>query len=496
MKTTTYIMAVALSTIVITGCKKDFLDINQNPNAPERVDIKDVLPSAELAIGHVIGNNFQIYGCLWAGYWTQNPYSSQYKTIEQYSPAASDFDSPWRLCYSDALADLSFVVKKGTELNKMQYVACAKILQAYTFQILTDNFGDIPFSEALQGESGILAPKYDAQKDVYDGIIKLLNDGIALIDVNATNGPTTNDLLLGGDMAMWKKFANTLKLRVYLRMAYVDPAKASLGVGSLSGVSFLGEINDVVKDVKIKYTTSPGGTNPLYSVFSETSNTQNLVASQNCLYAMYSGPTIDSSDFRMTVFYDTIPGPDYDAIKQGFYTSSVPVSKISLPHPNTGANSLKASSAAAPVKLMSDYESLFLQAEAVARGWMAGNAKTLYEDGIKANYFAYGLSTTQYNLYMAGPYTKPAYPTAGTIANQIEAIITQKYYSMCGNQGNEAWVEFRRTGFPSFMLPSVKSIIGLGKWPNRMFYPSTELTRNPNVPSQHLIYGKVWWDVN
>ena len=372
-------ITAALSTIVFTGCKKDFLDINQNPNAPERVDIKDVLPSAELAIGHVVGNNFQIFGGIWAGYWTQNPYSSQYKTIEQYSPAASDFDSPWRLCYSDALEDLNFVVTKGTELNKTQYVAIAKILQAYTFQILTDNFGDIPFSESLQGDVGLLSPKYDAQKDVYDGIIKLLNDGIALINVSATDGPTTNDLLLGGDMSMWKKFANTLKLRVYLRLAYVDPTKAQAGIASLSGVSFLG----AGEDVKIKYTANPGGTNPLYSVFSEISNTQNLVASKNCLYNMYSGPTVDSSDFRMTVFYDTIPGPDYDAIAQGFYTAATPISKISLPHPNTGANSLKASSAAAPVKLMSDYESLFLQAEAVARGWMAGSAKTLYDMELK-----------------------------------------------------------------------------------------------------------------
>lgn len=484
-KITTYIITAALSTIVLIGCKKDFLDINENPNSPENVDIKEVLPSAQLAIGHVMGNNFQIFGGIWAQYWTQNPFSSQYKTIEQYAPSAADFDSPWRVCYSDALQDLSFVIKKGTEDNKPQYVACAKILQAYTYQVLTDNFGDIPFSEALQGTEGITAPKYDSQQEVYDGIITLLNEGLALINVNTTNGPTTDDLIFNGDMAMWQKFANTLKLRVYLRMAYVNPSKAQAGVASLAGASFF----EAGEDARINYTSNPGGTNPLYSVFSEISFTQNLVASYTCLDSMYF-----NNDDRITVFYDTISGPDYNGHLQGDYTDvSTPAASISFPHPNTGGNSDKAASASAPVKLMSDYESLFLQAEAAARGWLgSGTEQSLYYEGIVANYQSYGLTTAA--TYTASSHA--TYPSAGTLAQQIEAIITQKYYSMCGNQCNEAWVEYRRTGYPSFLIESASSIIGAGRMPNRMFYPTTELTRNPNVPGQHLIYDRVWWDIN
>lgn len=478
------IAAAATGALLLASCKKDFLDINDNPNSPAKVDVKDVFPSAELAIGHVMGNNFQIIGCIWAQYWTQNPYSSQYKTLEQYAPAASDYDAPWRVLYSDALEDLNYVVKKGTEQGKFQYVACAKILQAYTYQVLTDNFGDIPFSEALQGEDGIVYPKYDSQKDVYDGIIKLIDDGMALIDVNATDGPTNNDLLLNGDMSKWQKFANTLKLRVYLRLAYVDPAKAQAGIAALAGQPMLA----AGEDVKINYTSNPGGTNPLYSVFSEINGTQNLVASSTCLDSMYN------YDSRIYVFYAPLGNGDYAGNTQGDYTSNIPISNISLPSPNTGANVDSAKSASAPVKLMSDYESLFLQAEAAARGWMPGSAQSLYEAGITANYVAYGLSSTDATTY----YTLPnyAYPSGGTQAQQLEAIITQKWYSMCGNQGNEAWTEYRRTGFPSFLIQSVHSIIGPGRMPNRMFYPSTELTRNPHVPPQHLIYDRVWWDVN
>ena len=483
-KITTYIITAALSTIVFTACKKEFLDINENPNSPAKVDIKEVFPSAELAIGHVIGNNFQIFGGIWAQYWTQNPFSSQYKTIEQYAPSANDFDSPWRVCYSDALQDLNFVIKKGNEDGKYQYVACAKILQAYTYQILTDNFGDIPFSEALKGDAGNTSPKYDTQKNVYDGIVRLIDEGLALIDASATNGPSSDDLIFNGDMSMWRKFGNTLKLRVYLRMAYVDPAKAQAGVASLASASFFA----AGEDARIRYTSNPGGTNPLYSVFSEIRNTQNIVASYTCLDSMYF-----NNDDRITVFYDTIAGPDYNGHTQGDYTDiSTPISQISFPHPNTGGNASKSASASAPVKLMSDYESIFLQAEAAARGWLGGSAQTLYYDGITASYQAYGLTTAA--TYIAKP--NVAFPSSGTTEQKVEAIITQKYYSMCGNQCNEAWVEYRRTGYPSFLIESASSIIGAGRMPNRMFYPSTELTRNPNVPAQRMIYDRVWWDIN
>lgn len=481
----TYMIAVAAGTLLLAGCKKDFLNINDNPNSPAKVDIKNVLPSAELAIGHVMGNNFQIYGGIWAQYWTQNPFSSQYKTLEQYSPAADDFDSPWRLCYSDALEDLDYVIQKGTEQGKFQYVACAKILEAYTYQVLTDNFGDIPFSNALQGDNGVLYPKYDSQKDVYDGLIKLVNDGLALIDENATDGPTTDDLLLGGDMSKWQKFGNTLKLRIYLRLAYIDPGKAQAGIAAMTGATFLG----AGEDVRIKYTSNPGGTNPLYSTYADLSQVQNLVASSTAIDTMNSW-----SDYRILVFYAPLSNGTYAGNAQGDYTSNIPVSQLSLPGPITGADVDSARSATAPVKLMSDYESLFLQSEAAARGWMGGSAQTLYESAITANYTSYGLTATQASSYIAQPMV--AYPASGSLTQQIQAIITQKWFSMCGNQGNEAWTEYRRTGFPSFLVQSAHSIIGPGRVPKRMFYPSSELTRNPNVPAQHLIYDKVWWDIN
>ena len=100
--------------------------------------------------------------------------------------------------------------------------------------------------------------------------------------------------------------------------------------------------------------------------------------------------------------------------------------------------------------------------------------------------------------WAAGYYaqTAIAYPTGGTLQNKIQAIITQKWASMCGNQNDEAWIEWRRTTYPNFFTVSVSSIIGGTKMPQRMLYPNNEVTTNQNFPGQPTIYSKVWWDVN
>src|SRR5436190_3924378 len=133
MKKNKFLIISLLSGVLIfgsiTSCKKDFYDINENPNDPADVTSIELLPSAEAAIAHVVGNNFQIFGGIWGQYWTQSPSSSQYKTIEQYSPAANDFDRPWKAIYADALQDLNLIITKASANGLPNYVAISKILQ-------------------------------------------------------------------------------------------------------------------------------------------------------------------------------------------------------------------------------------------------------------------------------------------------------------------------------------------------------------------------------
>lgn len=485
---------ILIAGVAIVGsfvsCQKEFLDINQNPNSPADATVQDLLPSAEAAIAHVVGNNFQVFGGLWGQFWAQSPSSSQYKTIEQYSPAANDFDRPWKALYADALKDLVTIdAKVSAQPQNTNYRACSKILQAYTFQLLTDNFGDIPFSEALQGENGILTPRYDSQRDVYFGIIKILNDGLASIDddVNAIV-PGQEDLLAAGDMTLWRKFGNTLKLRIYLRLAYVLPDTAIVNIAAMeaNGDEYLA----AGESMKINYINTGGRTNPLFSEMVGLNKTQNLVASATAVNYM-----TENADPRIDVFYTPPANGIQIGIAQGDYTLPAGT-PASIPGPITGGNAQPihaAEAAVAPVNLMTDYESLFLQAEAAARGWLGGSAQSLYEDAITANFEHYAFTSADAATYFAQD--SIVYPNSSLEMN-LKAIITQKWISMCGTNSDEAWIEWRRTGYPDFFTESTNSIIGGGRFPQRFFYPTSELQRNINFPGQKLIYEKVWWDVN
>ncbi|MFN5942572.1 MAG: SusD/RagB family nutrient-binding outer membrane lipoprotein, partial [Bacteroidota bacterium] len=226
------IIALLGAAVFSTGCKK-FLDVNTNPNVVYGPQVSLVLPSAQMYVASAVGCNLQINGSIWAQYWTQSPLASQYKILEQYFPSGSNYDNSWALMYSQALPDLKYVEKTGTATNFKQYIAISKLMQAYMFQLATDAWGDIPFSEAGKGEvadGGITSPRYDAQSSIYDGIIKLINDATVLISNTDPNKPTTDDLVYGGNMNNWLAFANTLKLKVYLRLSEVDSVKAKAGI--------------------------------------------------------------------------------------------------------------------------------------------------------------------------------------------------------------------------------------------------------------------------
>jgi hypothetical protein len=220
--------------------------------------------------------------------------------------------------------------------------------------------------------------------------------------------------------------------------------------------------------------------------------TQNMVASETVTRFM-----TQNNDPRAAVFFipstissgiDTVIG-----LKQGAYRGNSLNDSISLPSPVVGANGQNDKSANAPVKFISAAESNFLQAEAVARGWLNNgvSAQTLFTDGIMASFASYNVPGE--SAYIAA--APAAQWPAGTQA-QIRAIIIQKWLAMTGNQGFEGFTEWRRTNYPDFFTTSAASTIGAGRMPERLIYPNSEVTRNANFPGIALIYTKVWWDAN
>lgn len=508
MKRHTFIIAVFifLAAMFNTACEKDFLDVNNTPNNPTSVNIELALPTALAYTAFSIGNEYQILGGLWGQYWTQGPTAQQYQAIDQYVITNTTFNRPWDNLYSGPLTDFKFIVNEGTRISTdpaasteakargANYAAIGKIMQAYIFQVLTDLHGDIPFSEALKGLPGdgnIISPHYDSQETVYTGLITLIDEGIALIDENTSGHPGNDDFFYAGDMHLWKKFANTLKLRVYLRQSEVRPAVAQAGIQAMytAGAEFL----DEGESAEMPFNGTQFSANPLFASFEQLTN-DNLVASNTAL-----GFFQRTNDPRISAFYAPATAGatagQQVGINQGNGLNLPPNQNgnaFSKPSPNVGGkpqNDLE-SGASAPIVIISAAESFFLQAEAAARGWGSGNAQTLYNAGVTASFNRYEVDGAA--DYLAQP--SVAYPNGGVQQN-IQAIITQKWAAMNGSQNIEAWTEWRRTGYPAFFTISATTQIGQF-FPARLIYPDSETNLNPNTPPQKLVTEKVWWDIN
>lgn len=466
-----------------SGCKK-FLDINQNPNNPDSAAPSLLLPTVEVAIGQISGNFFQVNGNIWSQYWTQSAGSQQYIGQEEYDLANTSSDRPWLILYRNALINADLITK--SEVEHLEHIkGMAYVLKAYAFQLTTDAFGDIPLTEALQGND-FGRPKYDSQSLVYDSIFNYLDKGLELFNVETATSPGDQDLIFQGDIDSWKAFANTLKLRAYLRLAYVDAAKAKAGIAALysSKAVFLST------DASIKYSTVGGNENPFYNEMVGLGRTQNVVASTTAVSNF-----IRNDDPRLFKFYDLLPNETaITSIDQGnFRDSSVP--KVASP-PSTlvGGNADNSASATAPVKFISESESYFLQAEAVARGWASGGIEALLNPGIRASFNAAGLTETEANTYIDNA-PDAQLQGADTPEQKIKVIITQKYYAMCGTQGFEAWSEWRRTGYPDFfVLTKADTPLEPGVKPRRFVYPNSEIQSNPSYPGTKTIEVPVWWD--
>ncbi len=468
-----------VGTLGLTSCNK-FLDVNENPNNPETATPSLLLPTVEAAISQVVGNGFQVYGNIWGQYWTQNPTSSQYRSIDRYQVLNTAMDRSWLILYRSALNNAELIINSNVAAND-NYKGIAYLLKAYTFQVATDAFGDIPLSEALKA-NGNLNPKYEAQAVVYDSVFNYIDKGLALLATPQAVPVSTQDMIFNGDLDKWKAFANTLKLRAYLRISNVDANKAAAGIKALyaKNAKFLDQ------DASITYTTTGCNENPFYNEMVGLGKTQNVVASGTVVQAF-----VKNSDPRRFSFFNKVSGQDTIAfILQGDFNANS-AKLVSSPSPLVGGRAVDPTSATAPVKLFSAAESKFLQAEAAVKGWGTGDAKALFESGIITSFTATGNANDAAKYIAEAPDAK----FAGDVEAKVKAIITQKYYAMCGFQGFESWTEWRRTGYPTFFTTSIASTLGAGRMPLRMPYANSEATSNVNYPGNVVIYTPVWWDV-
>ncbi|MBD0318862.1 MAG: SusD/RagB family nutrient-binding outer membrane lipoprotein, partial [Gemmatimonadetes bacterium] len=366
MKTSKLFAAASAMVLALgaSACDAGLTEINENPNDPEVVPADNVFASGtSAAVTRAFGANFN---ATLTALWAQHLAKIQYIDEDRYDLRDQAVNTHWTAFYSVPLRDFQDVVNSGKENQRANVEAQGLVMRSWLFQIMTDVWGDIPYSEALQGTGAnrIITPKYDTQEQVYNGILadlKRANDisgaGVAVKD---------GDLLYGGNMAHWKKFANSLRLRAAMRLSNVNPtlARSEVAAAIAAGVFTSNDDNAV-----LHFTASAPSQSPIYLNqlgYGGQRDDHGVSATMvNTLKAL--------NDPRLPIYAQPAPlDKEYRGARNGpTDAQAAQLNTIS----RLGTYFLRADY---PAPLMTYAEVLFLRAEAAQRGYVAGDAAALY----------------------------------------------------------------------------------------------------------------------
>lgn len=481
--------SLSLLLAVSSGCKDEFFDVNNNPNQATSATPELVLPNAlantatylQGSAAPSVASNFSFLN-LWMGYWNWSGNYSIGTSDKNYQFTNTFGQGIWNNAYTN-LKNYNYIEQQAAAQGQPNAQAMAKIMKALHFQILVDTYGNIPYTNALQGLA-TPQPTYDSGVAVYEDLFKQIDAALALFadgerqaaaGATITN-PGANDIMFKGDIGKWRRFANTLKLRMILRQSeradrqsFIQSALATLKA-SPYGFMRAGES----ATVNPGYVNSTNQQNPFYGSFGQGVNGQpveNFNIYRANAYAVNF--LINTQDDRIFYFYNPVSGSSFNATNFGTI-NPLPNSQVS----SIGPGLLQ--SATQDAIILSTVEALFLQAEAVQRGYITGNAKNLYESAVVQSYTYLGISD---DTGTAADYAREfldrgnANVTWDVATNKLTLILTQKWNSLNGIAPFESWSDYRRTGIPAVPISqdpstSVKQI------PVRLFYPQTEAQYN------------------
>ncbi len=383
--------------------------------------------------------------------------------------------SAWGSIYTDVLKNL-LIATREAELatpKPNNAIAQLKIYTAFVYSQTTYLWGDIPFTEAATGT--VDKPKFDSQQVVLNGCVALLDAAIASIDANSKAVGAPNDLYYGGDMAKWRRFANSLKFRILMTMVDADPSKAAL-LGPMQGLPM---ISARAEEMKVQYASQAGRQNPRYS-FTQIfrGGVQQDWYASNVVFAQL----LPFNDPRLPIFYQ--PGP---AASPGQFVSLNTVEPFTITASLVNLGLLKAD---LPEMSFSLSEQQLLEAEAMARGFWTGGvsaADVRYRTGVRESMSALGVTTPQIDAFIA------TLPTL--TASNFRVELNRQQYLDLFMRPLEAWVQWRRSGtagneYPALTVPSGALVGGLVR---RLLYRSEEITANPNTPNPIPLQDAATW---
>lgn len=473
---------IAVLALAAGACDDGLTEANRNPNAPTDVGAQFLLPqSIRTAVEQTFAAGLMLSH---TSIWPQHVVEIQYPDEEQGHVRPERMQLYWNNYYAGSLKDVQTVIDKGAAADRPNIEGIGLIWKSWIFHIVTDLWGDVPYSEALRGEDGVSTPVYDPQPEIYQSLLQTLDEGAAMLQSGGADFGS-GDILYGNDLTKWRRFAHSLRLRLAMRMVDVDaPAARAAFTDAWNDGVFMSNADNAM----LRW---PGG--PYRNVLFEdwqgrddhgisATLVDTLKSLDDPRLALYAEPAAEDGEYRGLA--NGIANPP-----------------LSLAWYSRIGDFWRADGASTPTALMTYAEVLFLAAEAALRGWIAADPAALYEAGIRASMNQYdpwspaaAPTDAEIDAYLAQP------AVAWNPARGMEQIHLQLWLALYLN-GNETWSHWRRTGTPELAMGPDLSLASI---PVRFAYPDLEQSLNAANLQQAIarqgggldLVTPLWWDRN
>lgn len=468
-----YTSLLGLFLVSAIGCKKfsDFGDTNDNPDATTKANVGGLLTNSIASLG---SRAFMLN----PGYYSQYFSQSQYPDVMNYSIVQDAFTGE----YSGVLYDLQNIQIENVSNNQNQV---AKILQQYYFWRITDRWGDVPYSQALKGIE-FTTPVYDTQEEIYKGMLSALASAAGSFD----SSPITGDIIFSGNVASWKRVANSLRILMSIQLSKRYPGASDYAATQFKAA--LADAGGVIETNAQNLTlvfSSPNFKNTIWAGYNgrkdygESKTMTDLTASlADARQAVFGG----QSELPGNVLSSSegIPYGQDKATTENFTGTTNPNWARIL----RGDKRLETS----PMYIITAAHVALARAEAANLGWTSETAATLYNQGIALSHEQWGV---------AAPTAAYLSNVALTGANNVERISVQRYLAYYPD-GLSGWNVWRKTGFPTLTPAAAATNSGAGI-PRRYAYANSEQTSNKanndaaiaRLPGgQNVQSARMWWD--
>lgn len=473
-------IVIMISSLLLgVSCTHDFERINENPNSSENIDPHFLLANV---ISVLANENTYNQGFRLSNYLAQFAASVEFERVDRYEMGTNS--QYWEILFG-LLTDIKSI--QSVEGTNEAYQAVGDIMKSYIFSQLTDLWGDVPYSEALQAQSGITQPRYDTQEFIYTdsqfGILAVLENAASIL--KSTTATINGDVMYAGDLDKWLRLANSLQVRYLMRIS--DRISVSGRLQSLVDGGLLMQSN--ADNAVLPYLTSAPNQFPMSQASLGLFQEHRMTKTAENLLKSWDDPRMEVI-YRPTEKSANAGNPKYTGLQNGQTRETISAKGIDLGEVSLFGTIYRDVADGVDGQFMQYSELQFALAEASLKGLISGDPTSFYEEGIKAHFNYLGLNVP------------PDYMMQESVnlngASDLEKIMTQKWFSLISN-GHEAWFNVRRTGLPA--LQPGPDNLNEGRYPVRYLYPESEQASNSANYQEAVsrmgpdnINTNVWWD--